>query len=243
MQTTPAPQDQARILMDELKTLGLTLPYQQALQAIARVMGYKNWKTMSAMQAEKPSAPPAPAPSDESQADEIVGTEGPVFLVPVSVEMSMTAWIKARGTTEEDAKEAAREHAAAIFPQGFELDDGNHRSLGDFYCGDTELELPTEDDFDTSTLSVDNNFGMLGSLAITSHCGGLILLAELQMLEPDSSDEDRRAQGMLTVRIRNSDEDEELVKVSREYGYHGDSPGCHLQELFESKELLTYLTT
>ncbi|MCC5611337.1 hypothetical protein LC612_32485 [Nostoc sp. CHAB 5834] len=243
MQTIPAPQDQARILMDELKSKGFTLPYQQALQAIARVMGYKNWKTMSALQAGKPSATPAPAPSDESPADEVVGTEGAVFLVPVSVEMSMTAWIKARGTSEEDAKQAAREHAAAIYPQGFELDDGNHRKLGDFYCGDAEMVLPTEDDFDTATLSVENNFGTLGSLEVTSRCGGLLLLAELQMLESDSSDDDRSAQGMLTVRIRNADEDEELAKVCREYSYHGSYPGNHLKELFESKELLGYLPT
>lgn len=48
MHQIPQPKDQARLLKTALATRGVTLAHQDALEAIAAVMGFRSWKTMAA---------------------------------------------------------------------------------------------------------------------------------------------------------------------------------------------------
>lgn len=138
MHHIPKPQDQARILEAALKSLNLNLPHQAALQVIAKVMGHKDWKTMSAASKEAPTvvqAPPVVEPAP-ARAIEILGPEdGDLYEALMTVDMTLSGTVRVRAHNDEEARHLLREAAQQQYPQGFEVDDGNYRGPSDYYMG------------------------------------------------------------------------------------------------------------
>jgi hypothetical protein len=63
----------------------------------------------------------------------------PVWSVPLTLDMTLSATVLAHGKNKNDALLAAREFAASGEGYGlFSLDDGNYRGPRDFYCPDQE---------------------------------------------------------------------------------------------------------
>lgn len=140
MHHIPKPQDQARILETALKSLDLHLPHQTALQVIAKVMGYKDWKTMSAASKEALAIVEAPPVVERAPArePEIRGpADGKLYESLVTVDMTLSARIQVRAYDEAQAEELLREAGHAQYPTGFEVDE-NYRGPSDFYMGDPD---------------------------------------------------------------------------------------------------------
>jgi hypothetical protein len=137
MHHIPKPHDQARILETALKAMEIRLPHQAALQVIAKVMGYKDWKTMSAVSKEALVVVPAPpvverAPDREP---ELKGPEdGDLYEALMTVDMTLSGRVRVRAHSDAEARELLREAAAEQYPTGFEVDE-NYRGSGDFYMG------------------------------------------------------------------------------------------------------------
>jgi len=138
MHHIPQPQDQARILKKALEKLNLDIKHQDALQVIAQVMGHKNWKTMSAAAAAP--IPPAPIPVAEPDVEiPLWGpADGKVYEGLVTVDMTMSGYVKVRAHSLAEARQSLRNAGHAQFPRGFEVDEGNYRGPSDFYLGDED---------------------------------------------------------------------------------------------------------
>jgi hypothetical protein len=66
-------------------------------------------------------------------------TSKPIWSVPLTVDMTLSARIQAHGDDPNEALNAARQFAASSSGNGlFSLDEGNYRGASDFYCGDPE---------------------------------------------------------------------------------------------------------
>lgn len=66
MHRTPKPQDMARHLLSSLTTMGFgRIRHQQALELVAHMHGYPDWKTMNALQASTDKPPARREPRDE----------------------------------------------------------------------------------------------------------------------------------------------------------------------------------
>jgi hypothetical protein len=273
MQNVPNPKDQAKLLTKFLKDQGLSLAHQDSLEAIAKVMGFKNWKTMAATPAGSRVECKVPTKPAATAIEYIPGpSEVPVYSVPVTVEVTMTAYIKVRAFNVDQAVELALERATDIYPRTFEFDEGNSRKGDDFYCpneGDVVLEESgadevwaaelakvspdilklTTEDFNDQTIDVCNNMGMRGEFSVLSVGGAYMLSATLDSLNPDNSDDDLRAQCLLTETLEHSeDSDQEGVVILERtvpYEYCGDDRrrGDELEMLFNDRELLGYLLT
>lgn len=69
----------------------------------------------------------------------------PLWSVPLTVDMTLSATVLAHGVDREEALGQAREFAASPDGYGmFSLDEGNYRGPSDFYCGDPEAVEPVE---------------------------------------------------------------------------------------------------
>lgn len=70
-------------------------------------------------------------------------TSKPIWSVPLTVDMTLSARIQAHGDNPNEALNAARQFAASSSGNGlFSLDEGNYRGASDFYCGDSgDIEL------------------------------------------------------------------------------------------------------
>ncbi len=70
-------------------------------------------------------------------------TSKPIWSVPLTVDMTLSARIQAHGDDPNEALNAARQFAASSSGNGlFSLDEGNYRGASDFYCGDPDsIEL------------------------------------------------------------------------------------------------------
>jgi hypothetical protein len=121
--------------------IGKPLPYQEALELVAALAGAKNWQTYCAGLGEgsnKPLAKETPAACSREGMQWTVPGEGDEYLVPISVEASLTALIRVKSTSRANAIDAARAFAASGNSCPFELDEGNYRGLADYYCPDDE---------------------------------------------------------------------------------------------------------
>lgn len=190
MHHVPQPQDQARILKAVLEDFGIKLPHRKALEAIARVMGHKDWQTHSAAFVQEQAAKHLKAQALQA----IPGPEdGDLYEALVTVDQTLSARVRVRAYNEEEAKERLREAGAAQYPHGFEVDDGNYRGSSDFYLGDPDsVENLSEPQF------YDNdNFWA----KVTWKDEQVAYSIELSRDEPDVSSDERRSKvtGTLTV--------------------------------------------
>lgn len=127
---------QAKRLM---KLLPTPVPYQEALEKIAQIHGYKNWQTFSAqLQNQETAAPVGMVPPDLAEPEQAtIPGEGRLFRIPLTVDMTMSADIFVRAPDRFEAVVVARDFAVDNL-QLFTLDDGNYRASGDYYCGDDD---------------------------------------------------------------------------------------------------------
>ena len=261
MQNQPEFKKQAAALRKYLKELGLELSHQHSLEAIAKVAGFKNWKTMSA---STPVAPVAQSHSSESvgRLNEITGPlDGALYKVPVTVEVTETCWIELRAHNKALAIEAALNRAVYQYPKGFEADEGNTKKFDDFYCPDSDsievLEEGTAEpvvlpqlgvsDFDADSKDGAENSGMRGEFWVDTFEQEYRLWAELNPHEPDNSNDEIRSKCDLTIRLEfgegSEQEGEVLAKICIPYQYYGSDylRGAHLEELFDDGDLLAKL--
>lgn len=249
MQTTTTPKAQARALKEYLQENGITVSHQTSLEAVAKVMGFKNWQTYSA---QKPQSAKPVAATPEVEDFPVLGVPecGLLYEVPITVDYTMTANFKVRADSTQDAIDIAREFAQTVFPRGFEVDEGNYRGAKDFYCPDRDAVEPTitltTEDFDDNTISVANNMGMSGEFSISTTNEDYFLSAELNPEDPDNSDDDIRAKCTLTISLEYGEESEHIgtiVTKTVDYEYYGDdrARGDHLEEMFQDGELLSRL--
>lgn len=76
--------------------------------------------------------------ASDAQRSPEAGEGDRVFRVPVTVDYTLTRAVVVRADDVGEAIEAAREFAAARFPAGFSIDEGNYRGACDFYVPDDE---------------------------------------------------------------------------------------------------------
>lgn len=219
MHHIPKPQDQARILAKALKNLNVDVKHQDALELIAKVMGHKNWKTMSAAIDATPAV--APSAAIPHTIPDILGpADGDVYEALVTVDMTLSARIKVRADSPEEAQTLLREAGAAQYPRGFEVDE-NYRGSCDFYLGDpdditnlSEVEYSSEGNHYGSATWADERYSYK---------------LEISRSEPDNSDEDESSNCTLTLTISA----ENGVKVTLEdddYEIHNDDLAEWLEE-------------
>lgn len=229
MHHIPKPQDQARILETALKAMDIRLPHQDALQVIAKVMGYKDWKTMSAASKESlavveaaPVVERAPASEPEIRGP----ADGKLYEGLVTVDMTLSARIQVRAYNEAQAQELLCEAGHAQYPQGFEVDE-NYRGSCDFYLGDPsaitnlslgEVEYESDGDHYGRAEWQDERFTY-----------------KIIMSRPNSdcSDEEEWSKVEVTLVV----EDESGTKVSQEvpdYEVHTDNLGDWIEECIDN---------
>lgn len=226
MHHIPKPQDQARILETALKAMNIRLPHQDALQVIAKVMGYKDWKTMSAAGKEALAIVEAPAVVERVPArePEIMGPEdGDLYEALMTVDMTLSARIRVRAESDAQARELLSQAAAEQYPQGFEVDE-NYRGSCDFYLGDpdgvtnlSQPEIETEGDHYGRGDWQDERFTY-----------------KIIMSRPNSdcSDEEEWSKVEVTLVV----EHESGAKASKDvqdYEVHGDNLGDWIQECID----------
>jgi len=201
MHHVPQPQDQARILKSVLETFGIPLPHRKALEAVARVMGYKDWQTHSAAFTQEQAAKHAKAQVLQT----IPGpADGDLYEALVTVDQTLSARIRVRAHSEEEARQALSTAGAAQYPHGFEVDDGNYRGTADFYLGDPDAienlskpEFYDNDNFWAKVTWRDEHF----AYAI-----------DLSRDEPDVSSDERRSKvtGKLSVSRDGATQEQEV---------------------------------
>jgi hypothetical protein len=191
MKNVPQPKEQARVLKTALSQLGLTIKHQDALSVVASMMGVRDWPTLSASfeaseehrQAAQKALSRIDGPAD-----------GDLYEALVTVDQTMSARIRVRAHSREDAQRMFGAAACAQYPHGFELDEGNYRGPSDFYLGDSdavdnlsEPEIDTESgDFSASATWRDDRFSFR---------------IDLSRDEPDCSNDERRAKATETITV------------------------------------------
>lgn len=201
MHHVPQPQDQARILKSVLETFGITLPHRKALEAVARVMGHKDWQTHSAAFTQEQAAKHAKAQALQT----IPGpADGDLYEALVTVDQTLSARIRVRAHSDEEARQALSNAGAAQYPHGFEVDEGNYRGPADFYLGDPDAmenlskpEFYDNDNFWAKVSWRDEHF----AYAI-----------DLSRDEPDVSNDERRSKvtGTLSVSRDGATQEQEV---------------------------------
>lgn len=144
---------QAKKLVSMLQAHQGPVQYQDALELLAQLNGFKNWKTMSAALSpdKAPCAGAQPEPAVEETRglrlqvpgehhtfiqDSVPGT-GFLYRVPITVDVTQTALVLVRAEDEDDAIELAK----TLVAEGgapMELDDSNYRGRADYYCPDRQ---------------------------------------------------------------------------------------------------------
>jgi len=190
MHHVPQPQDQARILKSVLETFGIPLPHRKALEAVARVMGHKDWQTHSAAFAQEQAAKHVKAQALQA----IPGPQdGDIYEALVTVDQTLSARVRVRANSQEEAKRLLCVAGSNQYPHGFSVDEGNYRGSSDFYLGDPDdiENLSKPEYFDN------DNFWAKVAWKDEQFAYGI----ELSRNEPDASDDERRAtvSGTLSV--------------------------------------------
>ena len=236
MHHLPKPQDQARILKDALKALNLGVKHQDALEVVAKMMGFRNWKTLSATSLEaETSSPPGATP----KAEEPVVLKGPAdgdiyeaFVTIGEAGVTMSARIQVRAYSLEDARELLPVAGFAQFPKGFEIDEGNWPRSSEFYLGDpNDVEnISNPGSGDTIEVEFDHHGEDWGSAKWSE--GGFDYLIMMNRLEPDNGgDEDAWAQCEITITVsRDGVKCEEVIK---DYECHRDNLAEWLEECWD----------
>ncbi len=124
----------------QLSKLDAKVPHTKLLHAVAASLGESDWQVLVHSTSAEPQAPQA---TDEqgsgwtanSGAQPYIPGSGYLWRVPVTVDASMTAFVKVRARDKEEAMSLARRFAADGNAR-FEVDEGNYRSLADHYIGD-----------------------------------------------------------------------------------------------------------
>lgn len=216
MQHQPQPKDQARILKAALNELNLGIKHQDALEVVAKMMGFRDWKTMSATfeRVEEDKKAEARALST------IMGPEdGQLYEALVTVDQTMSATVRVRAHSKSEAEELLSEAGQAQFPHGFTLDDGNYRGVGDFYFDSEDVENISKPEYDQD--------GEHYGTARWSD-GQFDYGITLSRNEPDTSNEDRWAKCTVTLTV--SQGEVSVSKDLRGYECHDDEPASHLQD-------------
>lgn len=213
MHHIPAPQDQARILATSVKeALGAEVPHQTALELVAKVMGHKDWKTMSA-------AFETAREAKRVQLEPLIITgpeDGDLYEGIVTVDISMSGVVRVRANSLEEAKDRLEVAGHEQFPRGFRPDEENYRSRADFYLGDEDaVENLSKVVFDRDG----SNFG-----SATWKDDKFEYSIRMSRENPDSSDEDDWAEVGVTLEVT-SREDESVShsKDIKDYEVHRDS--------------------
>lgn len=216
MKNVPQPKEQARILKAALADLGLPIKHQAALGVVARLMGSRDWPTLAA------SFEAAQAQQAEQQAARqqalatIAGPEdGELYEAIVTVDQTLSARIRVRAHSLEEAKGRFGAAACAQYPHGFELDDGNYRGPGDFYLGDADaVDNLSEPDIDTDS----------GDFAASAswHDERFRYHIDLSREEPDCANDERRAKVTETLTVSLDDVKVQRTSRSEVYGDLGD---------------------
>lgn len=228
MHHTPMPQDQARILKKELEDFNIDVKHQDALQLIAKVMGYKNWKTMSAAMVAAPvAAAPAPAVIPHRMPDLIGPADGDIYEALVTVDMTLSGRVKVRANSEDEAKSLFGQAGELQYPHGFELDEGNYRGACDFYLGDSDSVenlsgVEPEIEFD-------GQGGYYGSATWTDE--RFTYKIEISRDNPDSSDEEEQSEATLSITV--SDAAGNKVSEDSDYEVHHDNLADYLEETLD----------
>ena len=224
MHHVPQPKDQAHILTAALRELGLELPQQQALEVTAKMMGYKDWQTHSAAFKTEQAAKPASMPIPRSPA--LMGPEdGDIYEALVTVDQTMSARIRVRAEDPDQARELLREAAAAQYPQGFEVDEGNYRGVSDYYLADPDaLENLSEPVLDDGSC----DHWAKATWEDADHRYEV----EMSRDEPDNSDEDTQAAVSLMLRLHRGGK---TLEQPGTLEVHGDLRD-YLQEMLDDYE-------
>lgn len=208
MHHVPQPQDQARILKAVLEEFGVKLPHRKALEAIARVMGHKDWQTHSAAFESDRTA--------KSAKEAVLGTvsgpaDGDLYEALVTVDQSLSARIRVRARDDDEAQRLLREAGATQYPHGFEVDEGNYRGSSDFYLGDpASMENLSKPEF------YDNdNFWAKVTWSDEQFAYGI----ELSRDEPDVSNDERRSKVTGTLSASRNGATFELQTRLNVYGH------------------------
>jgi hypothetical protein len=227
MHHIPKPQDQARLLEKALKDLNFTVKHQDALQLIARVMGHKDWKTMSAAIASTPEfAPVVVASAIPHTLPAMLGPDdGDIYEGMVTVDMTLSGYVKVRAHSREEAQQLLREAGHAQYPHGFEVDDGNYRGPSDFYLADPNaVENLSEVVFDRD-----------GDFWGNAKWKGERFQYEIDMSrdEPDSSDEDHWAAVSVTLTVSDSTGTKVTEDIT-DYEVHNDNLAEWIEECIDN---------
>lgn len=212
MKNVPQPKEQARVLKAALTQLGMDIKHQDALAVVASMMGVRDWPTLSAS---------FEAAEEHRQAAQKVlsridgPSDGDLFEALVTVDQTMSARIRVRAHSLEDAKQMFGPVACAQYPHGFELDEGNYRGPSDFYLGDSDAvenlsdpEIETESgDFAASATWRDDRFSFR---------------IDLSRNEGDSSDDERRARTTEIITVSLDDVNVQRTRRLEVYGNLGD---------------------
>lgn len=219
MKNVPQPKEQARVLKAALAQLGMKIKHQDALTVVASMMGVRDWPTLSASFEA--------AEEQRQTAQKILSridgpSDGDLFEALVTVDQTMSAYIRVRAHSLEDAKQMFGSVACAQYPHGFELDEGNYRGPSDFYLGDSdavenlsEPEIDTESgDFSASATWSDDRFSFR---------------IDLSRDEGDSSDDERRARVTETITVSCGEVNVQRTKRLEVY----DDLGGYLSEVLD----------
>lgn len=212
MKNVPQPKEQARVLKAALAQLGLNLKHQDALTVVASMMGVRDWPTLSAnFEAAEEQRQTA-----QKLLSRIDGpSDGDLFEALVTVDQTMSARIRVRAHSLEDAKQMFGSAACAQYPHGFELDEGNYRGSGDFYLGDSnDVENLSEPDIESGC----GDF----SASATWRDDRFSFRIDLSRDEGDSSDDDRRARVTECITVSFGDVNVQRTRRLEVYGNLGD---------------------
>jgi hypothetical protein len=206
MKNVPQPKEQARILKAALAEMGVPLKHQAALGVVARLMGARDWPTLSAAFEAEQEQRAAQQRAVSQAMSAIAGPEdGDLYEALVTVDQTLSARIRVRAHSLEEAKGMFGSAACAQYPHGFELDDGNYRGPSDFYLGDSDaVENLSEPQFDEDGVSD-------YSASATWQDERFTYRVELSRDEPDCASESRRAKVTQTLTVTR-----EGVSLSRE---------------------------
>ena len=208
MKNVPQPKEQARVLKAALAQLGLKLKHQDALAVVASMMGVRDWPTLSAnFEAAEEKRQTA-----QKLLSRIDGpSDGDLFEALVTVDQTMSARIRVRAHSLEDAKRMFGPAACAQYPHGFELDEGNYRGPSDFYLGDSnDVENISEPDIESGC----GDF----SASATWRDERFSFRIDLSRDEGDCSDDDRRAKTTEIITVSFGEVNVQRTKRLEVYG-------------------------
>jgi hypothetical protein len=191
MKNVPQPKEQARVLKTALKDLGMSIKHQDALSIVAGIMGVRDWPTLSAdFEAAERNRQAGQLALSKIQGPE----DGDLFEAIVTVDQTMSARIRVRAHSLEDAKRMFGSAGHAQYPHGFELDDANYRSASAFYLGDSD------DVENLSTPEYDSDCGDF-SASVTWKDARFDYRVDVSRDEPDCSNDERRAKVTETLTL------------------------------------------